>query len=300
MSHRKLRGFVFMAWISVFILPGWSEVVDQSGESQAEMNPQHQIEHLSNDIKHLRKMMYQLSDYARRLEGELEAVRGELARVQEISPKYAPVILHTPVAGMNQEIISRWALMGPRRSSADRNTESQLQKIEKLDFQHQSLLQVIEYFRNQSKLMIVMDWPALENVGIEMDSPVTLHVDGVTYGQALTMILDQLMPGDLDTVDYQVQDGVVRVSTLRKLNQDREVHVYDIGELIDVAGLNRDLEDQKSEQLQELIRDTVGDPLGWSDRGGEIAHMRLYEGKLIVLAPRDYHFQLIRLLEKLD
>lgn len=95
----------------------------------------------------------------------------------------------------------------------------------------------IEFFRSCSGLNIHVNWKALELSGVAKDTPVTLKVNNISLGKALSLTIEQLNAGKSrdDSVYWVVDEGVVLISTGTALNQKTKIKTYDVGDLLVIA-----------------------------------------------------------------
>ncbi|MBX2850231.1 MAG: type II and III secretion system protein [Phycisphaeraceae bacterium] len=119
-------------------------------------------------------------------------------------------------------------------SEANRAAQASLRKIVTLSNDNLSLDQVIAFIRDTTGANIAVNWPALELVGIDQDSLVTISLSRVPAEQLLRLVLDQVSADafDDDKAGFTVTEGIVKISTLRDLKSETETRVYDIRDLL--------------------------------------------------------------------
>lgn len=103
-------------------------------------------------------------------------------------------------------------------------------------FQATPFEQVIEAFRKATGLNLFVNWPALEQAGLQRDKPITLHFTNLPVRQALELTLRQASsrpgseePGELA---FDVSDSLVTISTRGEFARHLIVRTYDIGYLL--------------------------------------------------------------------
>lgn len=303
MNIRMFRGLaLFSAVLLVLLIVGapLGSAEDQA-EDQARDRPvrKSEIEFLERRVTDLHIELQKLSRYTLDLKEQLDTAKAKLAQFEDRALNFAPVILHKPAGGGAARTISKWALMGPMPSAADQATQAKLERVLPVNFEQAGLKSVLDDLRKQGGFDIVVDWKALEVVGIEWDRPVTLIAANMTGQDVLETILDHNQD-HLDPIKYRIDNGTIIISTQRKLDKHSELHAYDISSVVGFEGHQTEEMEEKLTDLMELIRNHAGDPLGWSDRGGETSAMAFFNGKLVIEAPRDVHFEVIEVLEKLD
>lgn len=224
--------------------------------------------------------------------------------------------------------------------------------LETVDFQAFRLSTVIDYLRRITALNFDVNWPALEEVGVAKDTPVTLQLNNVPAREVLRLVLAQISPpGDnLNPVSFAVINGIVRISTQRVLNKDLDTKMYDIRDLLHevsnpqasslpsfslstaLSSSGTSVSSQGSSaftsgtssggsssifgtststtgttgptepllnRIQDLIRQTVGNPEDWDIAGGTVSSMREINGNLIIKTTPQYQREIARLLASL-
>ena len=158
-------------------------------------------------------------------------------------------------------------------------------------------------------LNLAINWPAIEAVGIDRATPVTLRLRNATARTLLTLALKQAGNGQLA---WYVADGIVNVTTRELSDRALITRVYPVGDLlvtvpdfvtpsVQVGGggtsssaligsaSSSARQDQsmatRGERLCDLVR-TLVRPDVWIENGG-VASVRYFGGNLIVTAPRD-------------
>jgi len=104
------------------------------------------------------------------------------------------------------------------------------QPVGKLDLADTELADAMDWIRQSLRMNVVVDWTALANVGIGKGTPVSLKLSGVTAAKALKELLRAA--GGAAPLAYEVDDGVITVSTKEHLASDTLIRVYDIRDLL--------------------------------------------------------------------
>jgi len=107
----------------------------------------------------------------------------------------------------------------------------------RLDMDEIPLSEVIEFFRNVSGVNIHVNWKALNLVGVDQTSPITLKAEGISIGRALDLVADQLNGGreKMSRVYWIIDDGMVKISTGAALNEEMRTKTYDVADLLFVV-----------------------------------------------------------------
>lgn len=99
-------------------------------------------------------------------------------------------------------------------------------KFEAMEFQR-----VVEKFRADTGLNIVVQWQALEAAGLDKDAEVTMNLKNVKYDKALQTILDEVGSGEVQLA-YEIDEGIVRISTKEDLSRRTVTRVYNVQDLL--------------------------------------------------------------------
>jgi hypothetical protein len=125
-------------------------------------------------------------------------------------------------------------------------------------FKNSRFEDVIDYLQTITRLPIIVNKVALEEVGASYDTPITLQVKGVTVRSLLRKIL-----GDVG-LTYVIRGEAIQVVTPQQAREMLVVRVYYIGDLVVGNELSRALQ---AAQLMNLITSTI-DPQSWALNGG--------------------------------
>lgn len=100
-----------------------------------------------------------------------------------------------------------------------------------VDFNNNTFDQVNTFLEQVTGLTIYVDWKALNNVGIDKDTEVSLKLQNVNAATAIQRILEQLGEGD-QRPQYDVQDGILTISSDEAMRKRVVLLVYDIRDLL--------------------------------------------------------------------
>lgn len=152
-----------------------------------------------------------------------------------------------------------------------------------VEFVDAPLSEVVDQLEQQFGIAISLDLVAMEEAGVAKDVPIT----GTYSDIALRSILNHLLrPLQLT---YVIQDEVLTFTSMERMDHLDEIRVYRIKSLNN-ATVNLD-------RLSKMIKNLIA-PDSWDEVGGENA-CEIYEGNLVISAPRDAHDQINDLLRKL-
>ncbi len=119
---------------------------------------------------------------------------------------------------------------------------------------------VVDFLRDKSNLPFVLDRQAMEEEGIAVDTPVTIHVYHVGLDDALFLLLRQY------NLTWHVNNDVIQITSQNQAAGELRTLCYPVGDLV----LLSDGKDRWSIfqcELQDLIQEAVS-PNAWSCVGG--------------------------------
>jgi hypothetical protein len=95
-----------------------------------------------------------------------------------------------------------------------------------LDFTDVPLEEVVTVLEDDYGIPVEIDIPALDEIGIGPDEPVTASLHGISLRSALRLMLKQLQ------LTYIIQDEVLMITTPEQAEQDLVVKVYPVADLV--------------------------------------------------------------------
>lgn len=104
------------------------------------------------------------------------------------------------------------------------------ERLPELRFQGTTLGDAIDFLRDVSQANIVVNWKALDAIGVSKDTPLNLHLADISLAKSLDLILDEASGGD--SVTYYVDDGVIEITTRELADHNMVTRVYDVEDLI--------------------------------------------------------------------
>ena len=183
-------------------------------------------------------------------------------------------------------------------------------RIGELNLDEKPFSDAIDQLRQTSDLNLFVNWRALEAAGIARDTPVNLRLKHAKLSRVLQVVLDEVGGGTVK-LGYEVEDGVVTITTAEDLNSNTHTRVYDVRDLItpfpDASPVPRrgggagepapTTQPQQAliNQVAELVRETI-EPEAWREAGGSVASMRELHGQLIITATPQMHAGIANLL----
>jgi hypothetical protein len=155
--------------------------------------------------------------------------------------------------------------------------------ITKLDCDNLALTGTLDILRNIGKISIFVNWVALKAAGVEQTTPVTVHLANVPLAKALDMVLSEVGG---EKLGFEVQEGVVTISTLEQLDATTVTRTHDVRAV-----------PAKGAQLIAVITKSIAPQL-WQSAGGRYAISEM-NGQLVVTASNRVHIQIATLVKQL-
>lgn len=199
---------------------------------------------------------------------DIELALQQLERLREYSDSTCPV-----------------SLWPDCRSDMEKHIATALEQTTGLDFDDASLADVCRTLRERFAIPIEIDDKALQDVGVGVDVPVTVHVRDVTLETGL-----RLMLRDLD-LTCDVRGDVLLIMTPECADWQFS-RVYPISDLIGYG------DDNAGYRLVELVT-TVVHPVVWGFAGGPFTARLLDSQFLIVSADPEIHAEVETFLGEL-
>lgn len=108
------------------------------------------------------------------------------------------------------------------------------ESVPEVHFSDASLRSALDQLRDKNGLNLHVNWPALASAGVNPDTPISLDLKHVRLDKVLDLVL-QDAGGMNAKLGYDVDDGVVTVSTKDDLNSRTVTRVYNVRDLLTEA-----------------------------------------------------------------
>jgi len=149
--------------------------------------------------------------------------------------------------------------------TANAKIEAALDASLRLSSDDAPLREVIDYVQQSTRIPIIIDTRGLDDAGITSDTPVTVHLRGVSLRSALRLMLREL------DLTYRIDDGLLIITTPEEAENKSSVRVYPVADLLhpprpSLFSARNDVSESYDE-LIELITSTIAMD-SWSDVGG--------------------------------
>jgi type II secretory pathway component GspD/PulD (secretin) len=113
----------------------------------------------------------------------------------------------------------------------DLATQALLDKVlPEMSFEGTTFTDAIDYFQDVTGANILVNSKALEAAGVDRSTQITLKLHNVKFSKALGEILD--IVGGQTKLAYNVDEGVITISTADDLNRQVATEVYDVRDLL--------------------------------------------------------------------
>jgi hypothetical protein len=160
-----------------------------------------------------------------------------------------------------------------------------------LDFTDTALEEVVAYLREEFEIEIQIDDQALEDLGIDIATPITTKLHNISLRSALNLILTEL------ELTYVITDEVLLITTQEEADTRLIVCVYPVRDLIDPQYQPTKAEKEGGSPPEMVpIIDTIISTITydtWSENGGgEAEIMALRPGLLVISQTQDIHEQI--------
>jgi hypothetical protein len=130
-----------------------------------------------------------------------------------------------------------------------------------LDYDKKTLPEVVRDLREQTKLNFRVDTKSLEEAGIDLELPVTLHVKDLSLKSVLNLILRK------HELTWLYRDGVVVITTVSNAETVHETRVFGIADLVRARPDTAYADSSEAEHILDLITGMIA-PTTWSEVGG--------------------------------
>ena len=177
------------------------------------------------------------------------------------------------VVGTNSPTVARIekAMASPLRSAG-------------LTFSEAPLQQVAHVIEEEYGFPIRLDAPALDEIGISVEEPVTFSISGISLRSALRLMLQPLQ------LTYIIQDEVLLITTPEAAEHELVICVYDVREIVGAA------KDQSVGELIDAVVSCVATET-WAENGGGEAEVRwIKPGFLVISQTQAVHEEVHALL----
>ncbi len=176
--------------------------------------------------------------------------------------------------------------------AAEQRIESALDAVVEVEFYKTPLTDVVGFLKEHYSVPVILDREALDDLGLAVDTPVTISLKGVSLRSFLNILLHQL------DLTYMVRDQVLKITTPEGAERELMTRVYAVSDLaIDrTLPLADSTHGGQYDALVELMQETVA-PDSWDTFGGVGSHgIHAAWGLLVVSQTQEVHKQVDALL----
>jgi type II secretory pathway component GspD/PulD (secretin) len=205
-----------------------------------------------------------------------------------------------------------------------------------VDFAETPLEKALDWVAKASNVRMDIDWPSLEKIGVNKDTPVTANLSTIRLDHLLDLVVRKVSPDPTSAAAWEVQDGILRVASAETINRSTLMVIYDIKDLLIVIrdysavpqfDLNSSLQaassgggggggqspfqggtqqtttggptqEELTDELVRLLTEQV-DPDNWRENGGSVGFVSRYKGNLLITQTPKNHRAIGALLRRL-
>jgi hypothetical protein len=181
-----------------------------------------------------------------------------------------------------------------------------------------TLEEACDYFKDQTKIDFLIDWRALKECGLgPQGTSVTVEIGTVNVASAIARVLENVVSkggeGPSGQLAFDVQGGMVVVTTLQEANRRQVTYFYDVWDLFvsepgegeAVFALYHGYSDswlfddlrEVVDRLKQLIYDQVD--ANWEERGAGKDRIAEFDGRFVITASRHAHREISALLAQI-
>jgi hypothetical protein len=154
-----------------------------------------------------------------------------------------------------------------------------------LQFQEVPLEQVVASLKDQYDIEVQIEVPALDDIGLSVEDPVTVDLRNISLQSALRLMLGTLH------LTYVIRDEVLVITTPEEAESRLSLCIYDVRDLVGSGG---------SDALVDTIVACVATDT-WAENGGKVADIRLLpRGLLVIAQTQSNHDEIRQLLHALS
>jgi beta-lactamase regulating signal transducer with metallopeptidase domain len=179
-----------------------------------------------------------------------------------------------------------------------KNTAAQAildRQLPEVNFNMVGLSDALEFLRDVSGANMTIQWKALEAAGIDKAAPVTIRMRNPKFSTALKAILSDAGGGAVK-LGFEIEEGVIVITTAEELSKNTTVEVYDIRDLF--MSKDEKANEEHANQLMKTFEQII-DPNSWTTNGGNAGTIKHLKGQLIVTQTKENHRMVVQLLDKL-
>ncbi len=204
-----------------------------------------------------------------------------------------------------------------------RETEAVMAKLRppmNVSYGKMRLFDVLRDIETVSGVPIDVNWAALEAVGIERDTSITLKLKGVAASTVIEFVLNEAGSiSELEPIGFACRDGRVYASTHRELNRKAYVRTYQLHPAVILGDRrpSRWADDKSKEnarvdigndyklkyealvgQLVTLVMPPIGGGEDWGAYSGSIGSIQRVGDTLVIEATPDQHEHTARIIRR--
>ncbi len=111
--------------------------------------------------------------------------------------------------------------------------EAALESTTDFTIDPEPLKDALDWIAQRYQIPVLLDNKTLEDASIDISTEVKLSISGLKLRQALTLLLEEVP----QPLGFDIQDGVLRITTIEKIHEHLVVVVYDCRDLIHLRSI---------------------------------------------------------------
>jgi len=168
--------------------------------------------------------------------------------------------------------------------TANAKIEAALDASLRLSIDDAPLREAIDYIQQATRIPIIIDTRGLDDAGITSDTPVTVHLRGVSLRSALRLMLRK------QGLTYRIDGGLLTITTPEEAENKPSVRIYPVADLLypprpSLFSARNDVS-ESYDALIKLITATISMD-SWSDVGGAGSIEPLPSRRALVISQTD-------------
>lgn len=103
-----------------------------------------------------------------------------------------------------------------------------LSYVDEVQWKDVDIAHIATWLMSQGPIDVVIDWPRLNDAGVQREASIELELNQVTVGEVLAEAFDNLSP----EIRYSASDHIIRIGTARTVRGPMLKRVYDVRDLV--------------------------------------------------------------------
>lgn len=105
------------------------------------------------------------------------------------------------------------------------------ERVPEVAFQDEPFERVVEWLRDHTGVNVTVHWQAMQDAGLERDTPISMKARNLKLSQVLWMIMSQAGGNEFELA-YRVSDNLITLSLREDFEREMIAKVYDVSDLL--------------------------------------------------------------------